>query len=337
MIKEAMNCLIENIDLDFISAKEVFDEIFSGLSTSIQASSFITALESKKPTYEEKTAGIISARDAVGKINLGLNNADTIENIIVEQDEKYIDYSLTNDLICSCCNLTALKYCFNARNYSSRSFDILSDLGFKFKNPDFDYSNDIERINFGYICLSVEEPFFKYSWELKNNLKFQNILSLTEKLLNPYNSQNIVLGIKDKNEVQNMAQILIELKSANAIVISGADSLPFVNISGETMIAEAWKNKIFTYSMTAESVDLKSTDIKNIQVENNLHCAQIIKNLTENNVSEDIFNSVILNAGFSLYISKAVPCVLDGIALAKKVIIEGKLKEKFEQLKNFYS
>ncbi len=342
MINEAIEELIKNNDLDFNLAKEVYDEIFSGLSNEIQASSFFTALASKKPSTDEIKAGIICARDSVKKINLGFSNESKIENISLVEDENYIDFTLANDLICAANGLIPLRFCVDLHNYSSRSFEILSLMGVKFKQPEFDFYNEIENINLCYIYLSNHEAFFKYTQNLKKNLNFPNsacvnLLNLFEKMLNPYNSKNLFLGIKTPEKVEEFAKLALELNYENSIIVSGFDKTPFLSIENETNVAEAWKNKIFAYKFSPEFVDFKKAPLDEIKVENNQHCAEILLNIIENKIQGSIFDSIVLNSGFALYISKKAPSLIEGIDLAADTIKSGRLKEKFEQIKNFYN
>ena len=337
MINEAIKILLKGKNLTFTEAKEAFDEIFSGLSTIIQSSSFISLLEAKKPSEAEINASIISARDCTKTIDLSLDNSSMIENISLDTNNEYLDFMLMNDLICASCDLNSLRYCFNAHSYSCLSFDILSKMGIKFKDFNFDFSQELERINLGYIYLSFDEPFYKYTYEIKKDFKFANILQLCEKLLNPYKAQNAFWGINSPDDVEKYAKIALLSNNKNTLLASGLSNLSFVEIEKETMIAEAWKNKVFSYKFSPEFVDIKRGNNADLKIENNEHCAQIFLDLIDNKIQGSIFDAVIINAGFALYISKRTNSLIEGIDLAKKTIKEGKLKEKFNQIKKFYS
>lgn len=337
MINETIKQLLKGEDLTFCNAKETFDEIFSGLSTQIQSSSFITALETKKPTLEEKAAGIISSRDSVKKIKLFIQNENTIENISLDENNDYLDFVLMNDLICSACNLNSLRYCFKSHIYNNRSFNILSKMGVNFKESSFELAQEIEQINLGYFYLNKNEPFYKYTYDLKKNLEFYNILSLFERMLNPYESQNLFMGIKKFDLVEDYAALALKLNIKNAIIVSGYDNLPFVSIENETNVAEAWKNKIFSYKISPELLEFKRASLSEIKCENDEHCAQIFLDVIENKIDGAIFDSIVINAGFSLYISKTAPSLIDGIEMARSAVKNKKLREKFESIKNFYN
>ena len=336
MINEAISQLINNENLSVSCAKECFDEIFSGLATPVQASSFLTALESKGIVQDEQLAGILSSRESVKKISFPIQNISLIENIILDETFEYLDFALLNDLICATCNLNSMRYSFESHIFNSRSFNLLSKLGLRFNHIDSDFIDTFEQINFGYFYLSTNEPYYKYVYELKKSLKFSNSLNLFDKLLNPYCAQNLFLGIKDANLVEDYAKLALNLNNQNTLVVSGYDKTPFISIENESFVAEAWKNKIFAYKISPELLDIKKASLDYVKVQNEDECANLILEIIENKAREEVIQAIILNAGFALYISKICASVMDGLALASKVINDGKLKEKFEQIKKHY-
>ncbi|MBQ9149783.1 hypothetical protein IJX73_02520 [bacterium] len=335
MIKEAINKLINEEDLTFIEIREVFDEILSGLANEAQISSFLTALKSKKITTDELLGAIVSSRDSFKFQQFGLNFSDGLESIAFDDKNEYIDILLAIDLICSANNLSVSRYDFNSFSNKNKSFEILKTLGVNLeKNIDF-LSNDFEKLNFSYFYLSQDIPYFKYSEKIRNTLPFDNILNITSKMLNPLKTKNLFLGICDKNLVETYANIALRLENNNSIIVCN-DNIPFVSLSGESIVAEAWKNKIFTYVITPDLLGFKENDINELKCSDIRENANSLLNIMDNKLKNSMYDFIVLNSALALYISKKSDSIMEGIELAKKTIDTGKMKEKFLQIKNFY-
>ena len=336
MIKSLINKLILKDNLDEIETKEAFDEIFSGLADEITASSFITALEIKNETMDEIIAAILSSREFVNKISLGGDLNNFFESVILVSDDGYFDIKLAVDLICSANSLGVLRYTFNNCFEKNKSFELLKLMGVRFENS-HNIIRDFERLNFGYFVLGADEKFYKYSNHLSRSLEFDNILKILEKMLNPYCAKNQIIGLNDKQKVEFFANIALRLNNSNTIVLSGNNSFPYVCPSGETYVAEAWKNKIFTYVLTPELLGFKEYPIVDLICSDYETNASELVLLLQNKLQGAKKDCVILNAALALYISKKANSIMDGIEIAKKTIENGSAYDKFIQIKNTYN
>ena len=81
----------------------------------------------------------------------------------------------------------------------------------------------------------------------------------------------------------------------------------------------------------------KTASEDEIKCENETHCAELLENLFLNKINGAIYDIIVLNSSLSLYIAKKAGSILDGINLAKKLIDDGVVAQKFEQIKKFYS
>lgn len=334
MINEAINKLLSGNDLDDITITEVFDEILSGLADSVLASSFITALKVKNESVDEVKNAILASKNAVNKINFNYNNENLIENIALFDDKNTLDITLASDIICAANNLGALKYSFNSPFYRNNSFEVLSNLGVDFNNEKF--KNEFEILNFAYMFLEANEAYYKYSSEVSRKLPFFNIFNTIDKMLNPYEAKNIMLGVIKDELVEKFANISLKLNFSNAVIVCGANNFPFISPEGESKVAEAWKNKVFSYNLTPELLGFKTYSIDEIKCENAEHNAQIIFDVFSNKLKGAPYEVIIMNSAMALYISKKADSILEGLELAKKTIDDGLALYKLEQIKNTF-
>ena len=116
MINSVLNKFIQNEDVSNNEIKEVFDEIFSGLSDTIASSSFISLfskIKNSNYTPDDLYCATASARDAIKKINTSQDKNNLIETICFGETNGIIDIPFAVDIVCSCVGLGCLKYSFD--------------------------------------------------------------------------------------------------------------------------------------------------------------------------------------------------------------------------------
>lgn len=337
MIKEVINKLLVGNYPNAVELREVYEEILSGLCDEISASSFLSLLHNQGFSEDNLCLFLQCAKNAIKPVDIRLNQKNIIENISFSLNNIYLDVLLAQDIICSACDLGVSRYSYNTPFLKDNTFNILSLLGVEIDN-DVDYLGlDYEKLNFNYFYLSTDDPYFKYGENLRQNLPFDNIFNQSLKLLNPLGVKNLFLAVKDKNLVERYASLALKLQKENSIILSSDTDFALINPAGETYIAEAWKNKVFTYALTPELFGVESVSIDELKIENNEHNAQVLNSIFENKVKDSRYNAVVLNTGLSLYIAKMADSIMDGMNLAKNTIESGRAFEKLEQLRKFYN
>ena len=335
MIKNAINKLILGQNLSEIDVKEVFDEILTGLSEPVNSSSFVTALKIKGETEDEIASAILASKEAVKKINLQFPKENLIENISMLNSSDYIDISFAMDLICAANSLGSVKYSFSFPFRENPSFKTARKI---FDVNELNFNNDFfEKNCLSYLSIFNDEPYLKYTGEISRVLPFKNILNLTDIFLNPFDTKNLFFGVNDKNDVEKFARICLKLNYLNSIVLAGENNFPFVSIEGETFVAEAWKNKIFSYVLSPELLGIKQASIDEIKCENTEHNASILLDIFNGKIKDAKYDIIILNAALALYISKKADSIIDGLLLAKKTIDSGLALQKLEQIKSNFN
>ena len=337
-----INCLINKLMDDFEPSEtelmEAFDEIFSGVADEINTTSFVTLLKEKENLFKIKSqclsCSIKSARALVSKLEAVSDNFPTFEVVNFKDNSKYFDISFVMDIILASNNVLVSKYCYPYQK--NQSFETLKSFKIKAKNTDENFYENFEKTNFIYLNILNNEPYFKYTSNILRKLPFDNILKTTEKFLNPVKVKNQFIGVETKADVEKFANICLNTGNQNTLIVKSNNELPFVSTDGESYIAEAWKNKIFTYALTPELLGFTRYPLKDLEVENVEENRKTILNLFNNKEKSAIYDFTILNSALALYIVKKANSILDGINLAKKTIDNGLAKEKLEQLQKLY-
>ncbi|MBQ2984425.1 MAG: hypothetical protein IJD57_06490 [Candidatus Gastranaerophilales bacterium] len=337
MISELIEKFSNNEEVTSTELKEGFDEIFSGLAQESLSSSFLTALKVKKENEEDIFCAITSAKNAISKKTLSKNYEELVEYFTLADSKNYFDIQFASDIISSANNLGALRYCFSSPFYKTQPFETAKVFNLNFDIEKENLTDKFEQTNFAYIKLDTQEPYFKYTNALKRQLNFDNILNITDKFLNPYNAKNQIIGVKNKETVEKIASLCLKLNNSNSLILSSESSLPFVCPEGNTFVAEAWKDKIFTYNLNLELLGLKKHSLEEIKISSNEETKDLIFEVFKDKKQNAIFDFIVANSGLNLYICKKANSIIEGVELAKKTILDNTAQEKLEQIIKIFS
>ncbi len=329
MIREITKEILNNerIFLEQIEAREIFDEIYQGLADKISTTAFIVALKTLKQENETLQAIIEASTDAISKPEHSFQN--NFQTINLSPNEEYFDVYFALDIINCANNINSIKY--SVPNFNNKYFSILKNY-IEIKPYSKETLDKIASDKFSYFYLNENEKYIKYTDEIRKNLDFENIFDFTDNFLNPFSIKNQMIGVNSVENVQKLANLSLLLNYDNSLVVTSASGLPFATLDSENTIAEAWKNKIFTYTLSAELLDLPKYSINEIKLSNNQNSFEITKNVFENKVKDVFYYTIVLNSALALYISKNANSLIDGIKLAQNTIDSGLAKEKLDQI-----
>jgi len=213
--------------------------------------------------------------------------------------------------------------------------DLIENITFDLPKNTLDFSFAIDVIcSMNSLC-SVKFKNEKFAPFNKNNIAiFPLEIEADEKIykmLNPFDSGNCSIGVINKDEVNDWAKLCLELNYSNSIVVSG-QNLPLYTPYGETYIAEAWKSKIFTITLNPKLLGFEEYDPNSLNCESKEENKEILEAVFQGKIKNAPYQTLVVNSGLSLYISKRAKSITDAINLAKKTIESKDCYECFRKL-----
>ncbi len=144
----------------------------------------------------------------------------------------------------------------------------------------------------------------------------------------------MLMGVFAESWVLPLAEVLDKLGSHHVMVVHSEDGMDEISISAPTHVAELRDNEINTYTICPEDFGLKTSDSKDIIVDNAEDSLKIMNAVLENKdgAARDI---VILNAGAAIYTAGLTEDLAKGVERAKENIANGSAKQKLIELINF--
>lgn len=337
MIKEAIEKVVNKMDLTYDEAYTVMNEIMSGETTPTQNAAFLASLSTKSAKAEttDEIAGCAAAmRDHATKVDTGM---DIFEIVGTGGDNAHsFNISTTSALVAAAGGMKVAKHGNRAASSKCGTADCLEALGVNIQQ---DPDKCVELLNEVGMCFFFAQKYhtsMKYVGAIRKELGFRTVFNILGPLTNPGNPKMQLLGVYDEYLVQPLAQVLINLGVEKGMVVYGQDKLDEISLSSPTTICEFKDGWYKTYVITPEDFGLErcqKSDLVGGTPEEN---AQITLNILKGEKGHKR-NAVLMNAGAALYIGGKAESMADGIKLAGEIIDSGKALEtlnKFIEVSN---
>lgn len=337
MIKEAIEKIVNKMDLTYDEAYSVMNEIMSGETTATQNAAFLAALSTKSTKAETivEIAGCAAAmRDHATKVETDM---DLFEIVGTGGDGAHsFNISTTSALVAAAGGMKVAKHGNRAASSKCGTADCLEALGVNIEQAP---EQCIKLLQEAGICFFFAQKYhtsMKYVGAVRRELGFRTVFNILGPLTNPGSPKRQLLGVYDEYLVEPLAQVLMNLGVQRGMVVYGQDKLDEISMSAPTKVCEFKDGWYKTYTIAPEDFGLErceKSDLVGGTPEENAKITLAILN-SDKGPKRD---AILMNAGAALYIGEKVETLKDGIALAAELIDSGKALDvlhKFIEVSN---
>jgi anthranilate phosphoribosyltransferase len=329
-IREAIQKVVEGIDLSEDEAYELMQEVMRGEATPAQIAGLITALRMKGESVEEIAGFARAMRDNAVKVDV---------------DEYLIDTCGTGGDMAGTFNIsTAVAFVaagggvkvakHGNRSVSSKcgSADLMEALGIRIDLPPEVVRDCIKEIGIGFIFAPLFHPAMRHAMGPRRELGIRTVFNILGPLTNPAGVRAQLLGVGSPELTEKMASVLRRLGVERAFVVHGMDGLDEATITGKSIVSELSGGEIRTYEIEPEMFGMKRGSIFDIAggtpEENARTVIEVLRGAR--GPKRDI---VLLNSAFALMAAGVAESIEDGIEVAAESIDSGAAIEKLFALK----
>ena len=334
MIKEAIDKLVNNEDLDYTMAENVMDEIMSGQASDIEKSAYLAAMSMKGETIEEITASAEGMRKHCVKLP---HEMEVLEIVGTGGDgSNSFNISTTSALVISAAGVPVAKHGNRAASSKCGAADVLEALGVNINITPEKSARILKEIGICFLFAQTYHTAMKHVASVRKELGIRTVFNILGPLSNPAGAKMQLMGVYDKSLVEPMARVLLNLGVNNGMVVYGNDGLDEISVSDVTTVCEIRDGIISQYEISPENFGLQRCKKQALIGGTPMENAKITKNilLGEKGPKRE---AVILNSAAALYIAQQVESIKEGIEIAEKMLNTGmamKQLEKFITLSN---
>lgn len=337
MIKEAIEKVVNKLDLTYNEAYSVMNEIMSGESTPTQNAAFLASLSTKSAKAEttDEIAGCAAAmRDHAIKVDSGF---DLFEIVGTGGDNAHsFNISTTSAIVAAAGGLKVGKHGNRAASSKCGTADCLEALGVNIDQSPEMCKKLLKEVGICFFFAQKYHTSMKYVGSIRKELGFRTVFNILGPLTNPGNPKMQLLGVYDEYLVEPLAQVLISLGVKRGMVVYGRDKLDEISLSSPTAVCEFKDGWFKTYVVSPEDFGFELCSKADLVGGTPAENAEITRNILSGEQGHKR-NAVLMNAGAALYIGGKAESMKSGIAYAAELIDSGKAMntlERYIQLSN---
>lgn len=329
MIKEAILSLAKKENLSYETAEQVMHEIMSGEATAVQMSAYLTALSLKGESIDEITASAAGMRRHCIRL---LHDVDALEIVGTGGDNSYsFNISTTAAFIIAAAGVPVAKHGNRSASSKCGAADVLEALGVNILASPEKSADMLKKIGICFLFAQNYHIAMKYVAPVRRELGIRTIFNILGPLVNPAGAKMELMGVYDRELVEPLAKVLLNLGVKNAIVVYGQDGLDEISMSAPTSVCEVKNGVLRAYELTPEQFGFsrcKKAELEGGAPDEN---ADILRSILDGEKGSKR-NAAVLNAAAALYIAGTCDTIKAGISIAESMIDSGKAMVKLDEL-----
>jgi anthranilate phosphoribosyltransferase len=306
-------------------------------ATPAQIGAFMIAHRIKRPTGEE-LAGMLDAYDELGtklKVYPNFPYPVTVLGIPYDGRSRTSPVNPLIALMLASVNVPVILHGGDRipTKYGIPLIEIFQGLGIDFSHIFHDKIQEIfEKTNLGFVYIPTQFILAQNLIPYRDEIGKRSPFSTVELVWLPYEGEtNLIAGYVHPPTEKMIRDGFFMRGNRNFTLVKGLEGSPDLSLSKTTIVVVNGQDQQVKYlKLNAHDYNLRGEDIPLESKEIYLsHIEKII-----NGEDSPLMNAVIWNGGF--YLSHCGICddISSGLELAKKIINEGKMKEKVEEIKN---
>lgn len=324
MIKEAIVKIVNKEDLSFDEAYTVMNEIMSGQTTPTQNSAFLAALSTKSTRAEttSEIAGCAAAmRDHATKL---VTDMDLFEIVGTGGDNSQsFNISTTSALVAAAGGMKVAKHGNRAASSKCGTADCLEALGVNIEQSPNKCLELLREVGMCFFFAQKYHTSMKYVGAIRKELGFRTVFNILGPLTNPGSPRMQLLGVYDEYLVEPLAQVLIDLGVRRGMVVYGQDKLDEISLSAPTTVCEFKDGWFKSYTIQPEDFGFARCTKEDLVGGTPQENAAITLAVLQGKERGPKRNTVLMNAGASLYIGGKAESFKGGVELAAQLIDSG--------------
>lgn len=330
LMHNGLNRVVEGKDLSRSEARVIMEQIMSGNASQAQIGGLLTALRMKGETVDEITGFAEAMRGHANRIQSADNQLLDTCGTGGSGIHKF-NISTVSAIIAASMSVRVAKHGNRSASGRAGSADVLEALGVNIHLTGEQASQCLDRIGICFLFAQVYHPSMKHAAAPRRELGVRTVFNMLGPLTNPAGADRQLLGIYDRNKTDVIAEVLNQLGSKRAMVVSSLDGLDEISISAPTRVSELKDGVVTSYEINPADLGLHTHSLDQVLGGDAAMNAEIIMRILmgEQGPYRDV---VLANAGACSYVSGQAATLRDGVAMAAESIDSGKALAKLNQL-----
>lgn len=337
-IKEALNRVVNQLDLTTEEMQDVMRLIMTGQCTDAQIGAFLMGMRMKSETIEEIVGAVSVMRELAVRVEL--SSLQHVVDVVGTGGDgaNIFNVSSAATFVVAAAGGKVAKHGNRAVSGKTGSADVLEAAGIYLDLKPEQVARCIESIGVGFMFAQVHHKAMKYAAGPRRELGLRTLFNMLGPLTNPAGVKHQVVGVFSQALCRPLAEVLKRLGSEHILVVHSRDGLDEVSLAAPTHVAELKNGDVTEYQIQPEDFGIKSQSLIGLTVGSPQESLELIrdalgKRKTEN--GQKAADMIVLNAGAALYAADLASSLKEGVRLAQDALHTGLAREKLDELASF--
>lgn len=336
-IKEALNRVVNNLDLSTAEMQDVMRLIMTGQCTDAQIGAFLMGMRMKSETIDEIVGAATVMRELASPVSIDAERL--VDTCGTGGDGMNVfNVSTAAAFVVAAAGGRVAKHGNRAVSGKSGSADLLEAAGVYLNLKSEQVARCVESVGVGFMFAPAHHGAMKHAIGPRRELGLRTLFNMLGPMTNPAGVKHQVIGVFSQALCRPMAEVLQRLGSRHVLVVHAQDGLDEISLAAPTQVAELKDGVITEYRIQPEDFGIRSQTLIGLTVEDAQGSLALIrdalgKRKTDN--GQKAADMIVLNAGAALYAADIATSLKEGVQLAQDALHTGLAWEKLDELVSF--
>jgi len=320
-------CVGDHLTADHAAA--VLAEIMEGRSSEVQTAAFLIALRAKGETVPELVGLARTMRSLATPVTT--SRSDLVDTAGTGGGPSTFNVSTTAALVAAAAGCAVAKHGNRSNTSKCGSADLLEALGVNIELDPDQVGRCIDEVGFGFMFAPRHHQAMAHVIPARKELGVRTIFNFLGPLTNPAGAQRQVLGVSDRHYQETIAEALVGLGSARAMVVSAEDGVDEISISARTRVIEVADGSTEEHYVEPGDFGFAEAEPEYVAGGSPEENAAASRAILEGEAGPRR-HLVLLNAGAAIYVGGIADSLAEGVEKAIEAIDSGESQELLGRL-----
>ncbi|RUM64687.1 MAG: anthranilate phosphoribosyltransferase [Sulfurimonas sp.] len=312
-----------------------FESLFSHEMSDEQMQTFLRGMPLDATT---PTATIAAAAEVMRSHALTLEVSAQLQGKLIDivgtggDKSGSFNISTTTSIVVASCGAYVAKHGNRSVTSKSGSADVLEALGVRLNLNLAQTTTMLQECGFCFMFAQNHHPAMKFIMPIRKSIREKTVFNVLGPLTNPAGVQKFLLGVFDKSFVPKIAEVLKRNGATSAMVVSAAEGMDEISISGITYAALLKANQIDEFEIDPQRYGIAKVPFDAVLGGDAQKNAAILHNILNNKASDAQRDIVRLNAAAALLAEGMARDLQEGLQMASEALLSGKARAKLHDI-----
>ncbi len=329
-LRQALELAIAGDSLSQAQIRAVLDEILDGAAPAALVAGLLVALRMKGESPHELAGGVRALLARARPLELG---GDLLDTAGTGGDGKgTFNISTAAALIAAAAGVRVAKSGNRAASGRVGAADVLERYGVRIELDQPGLKRCLERAGICFVSAPYYHPAVARVAALRKELGIRTLFNLLGPLANAARPARKLLGVAESALAPTMAQALVELGAAHAMVVHSEDGMDEISAWAPTRVFEVRSGQVTENVMRPDDFGLKSSPASAISIETADQAVEVLcAGLSgESGAAHDVMS---LNGGAAIYVGGQARSLAEGVEAARAILRQGLALKTLERMR----